>query len=100
MCSPVGHYCAGGIAKVACPPNTYNALLGQNDLGDCKPCPAATPKYTSDEGASVCTLPLVDITCTTGSTGQEYDAASQTCVQCQAGTYRPTTNDPMSCIAW
>jgi hypothetical protein len=47
-------------------------------------------------------VPLVDIACLGSGTtdGKEYDAASQTCVACPTGTYRPTTDDPMSCVAW
>jgi hypothetical protein len=56
--------------------------------------------YTSYEGAAACTVPLVDIACLDTTVGKEYDAASQTCVACPAGTYRPTTDDPMSCVAW
>ena len=100
-CSPVGHYCSGG-AKIACSAGSVNPLLGQSSSGACTLCSAdgANAGYTSAEGEAECTVPLVDIACLDAIVGKEYDAASQTCVSCPAGTYRPTTADPMSCVAW
>jgi hypothetical protein len=57
--------------------------------------------YTSNEGEAECTVPLVNITCENASVGREYDAASQTCVDCPAGTYRPVGElDAMVCVSW
>ena len=81
---------------------SVNPLLGQSTSGACTLCSAdvANAGYTSAEGEAECTVPLVDIACLHATIGKEYDAASQTCVSCPAGTYRPTTDDPMSCVAW
>jgi hypothetical protein len=99
--SPVGHYCSGGV-KTACSAGSFNPLLGQGSNAACTLCSAdaANAGYTSNEGEAECTVPLVDIACLDESEGREYDAASQTCLACPAGTYRPTTDDPMSCVAW
>ena len=50
-----GHYCPGGpdsTTQDACPPNTYNSLLGQTDVDACIPCEYET---TSGEGSAECT---------------------------------------------
>lgn len=97
----MGYYCSGG-AKTACGAGSINPLLGQSTAGACTLCSAdvANAGFTSAEGDAACTVPLVDIACEDASVGKEYDAASQTCVSCPAGTYRPTSSDPMTCQAW
>ena len=105
-CSPVGHYCPGGDVKTACSAGSFNPLLGQSASSACKLCSedVNSALYTSAEGEAECTVPLVDIACVKNAAGvdytdgMEYDAASQTCVKCQAGTYRPA--DATSCAAW
>lgn len=99
MRSPVGHFCAGGTAKVACAANKYNAKLGQINNDACHPCTDFSTTVTSAEGSATCTLALVDITCASASVGQEYDAGSQTCVPCQPGTYRDSAT-MSSCLDW
>ena len=100
-CSPIGHYCSGG-AKIACSAGSFNPYLGQSTSGDCILCSSipANNGYTSNEGEAECNVPSVDIACLDAAEGREYDAASQTCVACPEGTYRPTTDDHMSCVAW
>jgi hypothetical protein len=99
--SPVGHYCSGG-ARTPCSAGSINPLLGQDSSAACTLCSAdgANAGYTSAEGEAECTVPLVDIACLDNSEGREYDPASQTCVACPAGTFRPITDDPMSCMPW
>lgn len=106
MRSPVGHFCAGGTAKVACPANKYNAKLGQSVINACLPCTDFSTEVTSAEGSATCTLALVDITCASPLSpipfhdkGREYDAGSQTCVLCPAGTYRDSAT-MSSCLDW
>ena len=100
-CSPVGHYCSGG-AKTACSAGSVNPYLGQSTSNDCTLCTADANNadFTSAEGEAVCAVPWVDTKCVHVSDGLEYDAASRTCLPCLAGTFRPTTADPMSCVAW
>ena len=97
----MGHYCSGG-ARTPCSAGSINPLLGQDSSAACTLCSAdgANAGYTSAEGEAECTVPLVDIACLDNSEGREYDPASQTCVACPAGTFRPITDDPMSCMPW
>ena len=105
MPCPAGYYCSGGV-KTACPANTENALLGQDASSGCKLCSANTygtnTGFTSNAGAAYCTVPAVDTQCLDDTVGKEYDPASQACVPCQAGTYRPTGGSDItfSCLPW
>jgi hypothetical protein len=85
---------------IACSAGTANPLLGQSSRVEA--CIACTgTEFTSNEGEAECTVPLVDIACLDNTVGKEYDAASQTCVACPAGTFRPVgVSDSLSCVAW
>ena len=99
-----GSYCAGGSSTVQCAADTYNPVYGASVIASCKSCATDFgPTYGSDAGSGSCSAGSHHIDCSlpaNGGAGFYWDGDAAACVQCDAGTWLDTTQNPPVCSAW